>query len=429
MSLDVVELTPSGAGGVSVIGVRGREAFERVRELASTARSDVTAPQLVRLRDGGEELDEAILCVISPAEIELHVHGSPPLVRRLLDRLRATREQSDATREQSDATREPSDATRELSDATRERSDATRERSDVSRAPPELTCTRPVEAIARSRLERAVSDSGARILLDQAEGALRRDLCALAPLDEFERSHAVRVLLERGRIARFALEPVDVVLAGAVNAGKSTLFNLLVGEERVIVSDEEGTTRDAVRERATLGAYPVFLVDTAGRREHRAASDAGELERASQRRALEAARDADLVLWLSRADALETESADAATRASDCAGGDGIERARHGARTTDRTGRFVVVRTQADRIDARHRAALANAVSALREPREARATIHAIFQRAFALPPEPWCRGVGALFDAELSRAAADLPLDADRARWLQAIDVLLGEA
>jgi len=408
MSLDVVELTPSGAGGVSVIGVRGRDAFERVRELASTARSDVTAPQVVRLRDGGEELDEAIVCVISPLEIELHVHGSPPLVRRLLDRLRATRERSDATRE-------PSDAPPAQSDAAWERSDATRARS--------------VEAIARSQLERAVSDSGARILLDQAEGALRRDLRALAPLDASVRSRALHVLLERGRIARFALEPVDVVLAGPVNAGKSTLFNLLVGEERVIVSDEEGTTRDAVRERATLGAYPVFLIDTAGRREHRAASHAGELERASQRRALEAARDADLVLWLSRADVLESESPPAAPRASDGDGRDGAELARPAERTPERMGRLVVVRTQADRIDARHRAALANTVSALREPRAARATIHTIFQRAFALPPEPWCRGAGVLFDEELSRAAADLPLDADRAPWLHAIDALLGEA
>ncbi|HSG07465.1 MAG TPA: tRNA uridine-5-carboxymethylaminomethyl(34) synthesis GTPase MnmE [Longimicrobiales bacterium] len=60
------------------------------------------------------------------------------------------------------------------------------------------------------------------------------------------------------------------VLAGLPNAGKSSLYNALIGEERAIVTDEPGTTRDALETGVQLGGYPFRLVDTAGLR------DAGE---------------------------------------------------------------------------------------------------------------------------------------------------------
>jgi tRNA modification GTPase len=58
-----------------------------------------------------------------------------------------------------------------------------------------------------------------------------------------------------------------VVLAGRPNAGKSSLYNALVGEERAIVTDEPGTTRDALIAAVELGGFPFRLVDTAGLRE------------------------------------------------------------------------------------------------------------------------------------------------------------------
>lgn len=58
-----------------------------------------------------------------------------------------------------------------------------------------------------------------------------------------------------------------VVLAGAPNVGKSSLFNALTGEERALVTEVAGTTRDAVDVEVSLGGYPFRLVDTAGLRE------------------------------------------------------------------------------------------------------------------------------------------------------------------
>jgi len=62
-------------------------------------------------------------------------------------------------------------------------------------------------------------------------------------------------------------EGIPVAIIGATNAGKSSLLNALLGEERAIVSDIPGTTRDTVEETVTLGDYSFRFIDTAGIRE------------------------------------------------------------------------------------------------------------------------------------------------------------------
>ena len=84
-----------------------------------------------------------------------------------------------------------------------------------------------------------------------------------------------------------------VVLAGRPNAGKSSLFNALVGRRRAIVADTPGTTRDLVTEHVTLGGVPVTLVDTAGLRD-----SVDTVEREGVRRAEETVQSADLVVFV-----------------------------------------------------------------------------------------------------------------------------------
>jgi tRNA modification GTPase len=88
-----------------------------------------------------------------------------------------------------------------------------------------------------------------------------------------------------------------VVLAGPPNAGKSSLFNYLVGHERAIVSPEPGTTRDTIEAVIDLEGIPVTLVDTAGLR-----PDAGPVEQAGIQRTHQEILHADLVLYLVPAD-------------------------------------------------------------------------------------------------------------------------------
>lgn len=80
------------------------------------------------------------------------------------------------------------------------------------------------------------------------------------PLLKLERNYQKARKLELG---------YKLVLSGRPNAGKSTLMNALLREDRVLVSEVQGTTRDYVHEQFYLGALPVRLTDTAGLREAR----------------------------------------------------------------------------------------------------------------------------------------------------------------
>jgi tRNA modification GTPase len=136
--------------------------------------------------------------------------------------------------------------------------------------------------------------------------------CA-AELDELvARLDALRARARSGRALRDGL---SVAIAGAPNAGKSSLLNRLAGYDAAIVTEIPGTTRDPLREHLTLDGLPVTVVDTAGLRD----TD-DPVEREGVRRAkLEAAR-ADLLLWV--ADAREPLAAAlAAARAAHVGGG------------------------------------------------------------------------------------------------------------
>ena len=89
-----------------------------------------------------------------------------------------------------------------------------------------------------------------------------------------------------------------VVVTGPVNAGKSTLVNALLRSEQSIVSETPGTTRDHLVRPAHLRGLSVLLSDTAGLRELDAQDVTDDVERRGQERAREAAKQADLVLYL-----------------------------------------------------------------------------------------------------------------------------------
>ncbi|MCC7413498.1 MAG: tRNA uridine-5-carboxymethylaminomethyl(34) synthesis GTPase MnmE [Gammaproteobacteria bacterium] len=102
---------------------------------------------------------------------------------------------------------------------------------------------------------------------------------------------ALRTQARAGTVLR---DGVDVVIAGAPNAGKSSLLNRLARSERAIVTPVPGTTRDLVREQIVLNGLPLQIVDPAGLRE-----DADSVEAEGIRRAQSAIRTADEVLLVS----------------------------------------------------------------------------------------------------------------------------------
>ena len=86
---------------------------------------------------------------------------------------------------------------------------------------------------------------------------------------------------------------IMTVIIGRTNAGKSSLLNLLTGSESAIVTDIEGTTRDAVKEKVDLGGIILNLIDTAGIRKTEDIVEAIGVEKA-----LGYAADADLILYV-----------------------------------------------------------------------------------------------------------------------------------
>ncbi len=100
-------------------------------------------------------------------------------------------------------------------------------------------------------------------------------------------------LMHQSQNGRIITEGIHTVILGKPNAGKSSLLNLLAGEERAIVTDIAGTTRDLLHETVRFGDISFVLTDTAGIRE----SD-NVVEQIGVTRAVEASRDADLILYV-----------------------------------------------------------------------------------------------------------------------------------
>lgn len=352
------ELSPSGSGAIRVIELAGDGAIERAAAALGFRVPALSRPALARLSAGGRAIDEALVWRAGDLRSELHLHGAQTVVAAVL---------------------------RELAAAGFEVGEAAAGSGSIER--------RAARALAK-----ADNDDAARVLLDQTEGALRRELTRLGGLDPQQRRAGLDLLLRRSRLARHLFEPARVVLAGPVNAGKSTLFNAWVGEARALVDAAAGTTRDLLVETARAGIWPIELVDTAGERELSAGEAVGQaaIERAGQALAVRARDGAALVLWLSPVDADPGVAPPGAWGVGTCA-----DRVREGPRADDR-------------FRAR--------ISAATDPAGAVAAVSALVRESLGLPEAFWRRGEAILFDASWIDAFAG----ADGASSTAAIERLL---
>lgn len=113
-------------------------------------------------------------------------------------------------------------------------------------------------------------------------------------------------LQREGEAGRLVREGVPVAIVGPPNAGKSSLLNALLGEERALVSEIAGTTRDTIEESITVRGVQMRLIDTAGIREHADRLEAAGIERTQ--RALAGSRVALVVIDGSQALGAEARS-------------------------------------------------------------------------------------------------------------------------
>jgi len=179
----------------------------------------------------------------------------------------------------------------------------------------DLTRTEAVADLIHAETPAAVRQAAGQLggELERAAGGLCRelaDLCAhfhavldypdedIEPFEAAELSAALERAADKldglaatYRRGRLLNEGVPCAIVGRPNAGKSTLFNALLGRERAIVTDIPGTTRDTVEERVSLGGVVLRLIDTAGLRD---TEDA--VERLGVERSRAAMEGAELIL-------------------------------------------------------------------------------------------------------------------------------------
>jgi tRNA modification GTPase len=297
--------TPWGESALAVIRLSGGDSlkllagiFSRGGELAEAAGNTIHYGRIT-VPDTGELIDEVMVAVYRAPKsytgeesAEIFCHGNPAVIKRLIGVLTDSGFRYALPGEftlrafmngKLDLTR--AEAVNEL----------IRARTDRARA------------LALNRLSGAI-EGKIREIRDGLAGMLAAVEVQLDyPEEEIEYQEIEKDLLHRAEgwgleiekllatysIGKIVQEGLVVAIAGRTNAGKSTLFNRLLKEERAIVSEFHGTTRDYLEGYISIEGIPFKLIDTAGLRE------AGDpLEEEGIRRADKIIRNSDLLLYL-----------------------------------------------------------------------------------------------------------------------------------
>ncbi len=299
----VAAATPPGTGGIGVVRVSGH----RVETIARAMLGSLPEPRVAThrlFRDvSGQALDAGIaLFYPAPASytgesvLELQGHGGPVVISLLVDAvvdLGARRARPGEFSERAFLNGKLDLAQAEAIVDLIGSGTAQAARAALRSLSGAFSDT--VNALAADVLSLRVYVEAA-IDFPEEEVDFLTDAALAARLDDCgQRFESLLLEARQGRVLR---DGYQVVIVGRPNAGKSSLLNLLSGQDAAIVTEIAGTTRDILREQIDIDGLAVELVDTAGLRE-----DPDRVEAEGIRRARQAISTADAVLWIQDATA------------------------------------------------------------------------------------------------------------------------------
>ncbi|MCX6830331.1 MAG: tRNA uridine-5-carboxymethylaminomethyl(34) synthesis GTPase MnmE [candidate division Zixibacteria bacterium] len=297
-------ITPPGEGGIGAIRIAGPESSSIISSIFRPAEQSVTPPLPFHLYyghivdKGGNVIDEVTMVEMPEGksytgqkQAEIFCHGGQFVLRQILNLVFAHGARP----------AEPGEFTRRAFLAGR---------IDLARAEAVADLiaskTEYAYAAAKNNLLGALSEQVGQIRNQALDLLSEIEASVDYPEEDIDTADKERLLVSLDKIieeitelattyrsGRIIKEGYKIAIAGRPNAGKSSLFNLLLNQNRAIVAPIPGTTRDYLTEWIDLEGIAVSLTDTAGLRKA-----TGIIEKAGQRSAQEIMAGSDLVIWI-----------------------------------------------------------------------------------------------------------------------------------
>ena len=307
MKTDTIAAVATGMsnGGISIVRISGEDAFDIIDRIyrSKSGKKILSEQQSHTVHYGyiydGEKLIDEVLVVIMKAPntytrehvVEINCHGGITVTRKVLE----------TVIKYGARTAEPGEFTKRA--FLNGRLDLSQAEAviDVINAKNSYALSSSLTQLRGSVLEK-IREVRESILHDTAFIETALDDPEHISVDGFGEELLVRVeenikmlntLVKSADNGRILKEGIETVILGKPNAGKSSLLNVLLGEERAIVTDIEGTTRDTLEETILLDSVMLHIKDTAGIRE-----TADVVEQIGVEKARDSANQADLILYV-----------------------------------------------------------------------------------------------------------------------------------